>query len=198
MCSIWIEGGLAHPRYDDHKNSGVVTQHLTDIQPLQFDLFAQEGSKIPSCSFLKCNPKSDYLSFSSYLSLSLSSPPATKTIDRTDPKSLVFPDSHPHLTSPHSISPQGYGSAFGVKDTPCVYWRDYFDEFIIKLHTNSRKEYKAEEVSLELMGRITVLRKYIFGLIWRCYGPKRGILDYWGTIIFCLLSYYILSKDIGL
>ena len=40
-----------------------------------------------------------------------------------------------------------------------------------------------------------VARKYIFGIVWRRYGPKRDILDYWGTIIFCLLSYYILSKD---
>ena len=28
----------------------------------------------------------------------------------------------------------------------------------------------------------------IFGLIWRRYSPKRDILDYWGTIIFCLFS----------
>ena len=39
---------------------------------------------------------------------------------------------------------------------------------------------------------------YIFGLIWRRYGPKRDILDYWGTILYCLLSYYILLKDKGL
>ena len=43
-----------------------------------------------------------------------------------------------------------------------------------------------------------VARNYIFSLIWRCYGPKRDILDYWGTILYCLLSYYILSKDKGL
>ena len=41
-------------------------------------------------------------------------------------------------------------------------------------------------------------RNYIFSLIWRCYGPKRDILDYWGTILYCLLSYYILLKDKGL
>ena len=29
-----------------------------------------------------------------------------------------------------------------------------------------------------------VARNYIFSLIWRCYGPKQDILDYWGTIIF--------------
>ena len=43
-----------------------------------------------------------------------------------------------------------------------------------------------------------VTRNYIFGLILRRYGPKRDIMDYWGTIIFCLLSYYILSEDKGL
>ena len=43
-----------------------------------------------------------------------------------------------------------------------------------------------------------VARNYIFSLIWRCYGPKRYILDYWGTIRFCLLSYYILLKYKGL
>ena len=41
-------------------------------------------------------------------------------------------------------------------------------------------------------------RNYIFSLILRCYGPKRDILDNWGTIIFCLLSYYILLRDKGL
>ena len=35
-------------------------------------------------------------------------------------------------------------------------------------------------VSLQMRG--SVARNYIFGLIWRCYGPKRDILDYWGTI----------------
>ena len=43
-----------------------------------------------------------------------------------------------------------------------------------------------------------VARNYIFSLIWRCYGPKRYILDYWGTNIVCMLSYYILSKDKGI
>ena len=41
-------------------------------------------------------------------------------------------------------------------------------------------------------------RNYIFSIIWRCCGPKWDILDYWGTNIFCILSYYILSKDKGL
>ena len=40
-------------------------------------------------------------------------------------------------------------------------------------------------------------RNYIFGLICRRYVLKRDILDFWGTIIFCLLSYYISSKDKG-
>ena len=43
----------------------------------------------------------------------------------------------------------------------------------------------------------SVARNYIFSIIWRCYVPKRDILDYWGTIIYCLLSYYILLKDKG-
>ena len=47
-------------------------------------------------------------------------------------------------------------------------------------------------------GELPVARNYIFSLIWRCYGPKWDILDYWGTNIFCILSYYILSKDKGL
>ena len=42
---------------------------------------------------------------------------------------------------------------------------------------------------------VTEARNYIFGLIWRRYGPKWDILNFWGKIIFCLLSYYILSKD---
>ena len=36
-----------------------------------------------------------------------------------------------------------------------------------------------------------LVRNYIFGLIWRYYGPKRDILDYWGTISF--LYYPIIS-----
>ena len=48
------------------------------------------------------------------------------------------------------------------------------------------------------ISNIPVDRNYIFSLIWRCYGPKRDILDYWGTILYCFLSYYILSKDKGL
>ena len=41
-----------------------------------------------------------------------------------------------------------------------------------------------------------VARNYIFSLIWRRYGSKWDILDYWGTIIF--FSYYILLKYKGL
>ena len=51
---------------------------------------------------------------------------------------------------------------------------------------------------VRLQTRGSVARNYIFGLIWRCYGPKRDILDYWETNICCILSYYILSKDKGL
>ena len=51
-------------------------------------------------------------------------------------------------------------------------------------------------VSLQMRGRVAI--NYIFGLILKCYGPKRVILDYRGEIIFTLLSYYILSKDKGL
>ena len=35
----------------------------------------------------------------------------------------------------------------------------------------------------------------IFSLKWIYYGPKGDILDNWGTLIFCLLSYHILSKN---
>ena len=57
---------------------------------------------------------------------------------------------------------------------------------------------KDKEVAMWLVSLPTrggVGRKYIFGLFWRCYGTKRDILDYWGRIIFCLLSYDILLKD---
>ena len=37
-------------------------------------------------------------------------------------------------------------------------------------------------VSFQMRG--SVARNYIFSLIWRCYGPKQDILDYWGTNIF--------------
>ena len=39
-------------------------------------------------------------------------------------------------------------------------------------------------VSLKMRGSVEI--NYIFGLIWRRYGPKQDILDYWGTIIFFL------------
>ena len=51
-------------------------------------------------------------------------------------------------------------------------------------------------LSLQMRGGVAI--NDIFSLISRCYGPKRDILDYWGTNIFCLLSYYILLKDNGL
>ena len=47
-------------------------------------------------------------------------------------------------------------------------------------------------VSPHMRGSVAI--NYIFSIIWRCYGPKRDILDYRGTIIFCLLSYYILRR----
>ena len=60
------------------------------------------------------------------------------------------------------------------------------------------KDYEVAMWLVSLQMRGSVARKYIFGLIWRRYGPKRDILDYWGEIIVCLLSFYILSKDKGL
>ena len=48
-------------------------------------------------------------------------------------------------------------------------------------------------VSLQMRG--SVARNDIFSLKWRYYGPKRDILDYWVTLIFCLLSYYVLLMD---
>ena len=39
-------------------------------------------------------------------------------------------------------------------------------------------------VSLQMRG--SVVRNYIFIHIWRCYGPKRDILEYWGTIIYMI------------
>ena len=50
-------------------------------------------------------------------------------------------------------------------------------------------------VSLQMRG--SVAKNYIFALIWRRYGPKRDILDYWGTFINFLLTYSILSNDKG-
>ena len=43
-----------------------------------------------------------------------------------------------------------------------------------------------------LLMRGSVARNYIFSLIWRCYGPKRGILDYWGKsyiVYYPIISY---------
>ena len=36
--------------------------------------------------------------------------------------------------------------------------------------------------SLQMRGSVEINK--IFSLNWRCYGPKRDILDYWGTLIF--------------
>ena len=41
----------------------------------------------------------------------------------------------------------------------------------------------------------SVARNDNISLNWRCYGPKQDIFDYWGTLIFGVLSYYILSMD---
>ena len=38
----------------------------------------------------------------------------------------------------------------------------------------------------------------IISLKWKYYGPKGDMLDYLGTLIFYLLSYFIPSKDKGL
>ena len=46
--------------------------------------------------------------------------------------------------------------------------------------------------------RINVAINDVFSIDWICYGPKQDILDYWGTLIFRILSYYILSIDKGL
>ena len=43
-----------------------------------------------------------------------------------------------------------------------------------------------------------VTRNDIFSIKWRYYGTKQDILDYWETLIYFLLSYYILSMDKGL
>ena len=48
---------------------------------------------------------------------------------------------------------------------------------------------------VSLYMRVSVSRNYIFSLNWRCYGPKQDVLDYWGTLIFCILSYYVLLMD---
>ena len=51
-------------------------------------------------------------------------------------------------------------------------------------------------VSLNIRG--SVEKNDIFSLKWIYYGQKWGILDYRETLIFCLLSSYILSMDKGL
>ena len=45
--------------------------------------------------------------------------------------------------------------------------------------------FKYYEIAMRLVSpqmRESVARNYILSLIWRCYGPKRDILDYWGTL----------------
>ena len=46
--------------------------------------------------------------------------------------------------------------------------------------------------------RGSVARNEIFSLNLIHYGPKRDILEYWGTFISRILSYYIPSMDKGL
>ena len=46
-----------------------------------------------------------------------------------------------------------------------------------------------------IVAAVVVARNDVFRTKWRYYGPKRDILDYLETLIFCLLSYYILSMD---
>ena len=43
--------------------------------------------------------------------------------------------------------------------------------------------------------RGSVARNHIFSLKWIYYGPKMDILDYWGTLIYILIYFYILSMD---
>ena len=51
-------------------------------------------------------------------------------------------------------------------------------------------------VTFHMRGSVAI--NDISSLIWRYYGPKNDILDHWGTLIFCLLSCYVPSKDKGL
>ena len=57
----------------------------------------------------------------------------------------------------------------------------------------------AREINALIVGWWScIARNDIFSLKWRYYGLKRDIMDYSRTLIFCLLFYYILSKDKGL
>ena len=47
------------------------------------------------------------------------------------------------------------------------------------------------------MDNNSVAKNGIFSIEWIYYGPKGVILDYRGTLIFYLSSYYIISKDKG-
>ena len=48
-------------------------------------------------------------------------------------------------------------------------------------------------VSLQMIG--SVARNKICSTNWIYDGPNQDILDYWGTPIFSILSYYILSME---
>ena len=49
---------------------------------------------------------------------------------------------------------------------------------------------------IQVTGGGGVVINYIFSIIWRCYGPKRDILDYWGTILYFFnpIIYYEMIK----
>ena len=69
----------------------------------------------------------------------------------------------------------------------------YFHQRFTKWNICQDYEVSMRLVSLQMRGDLS--RNYIFSLIWIYHGPKRYILDYWETVRFCLLSYYILSMD---
>ena len=70
----------------------------------------------------------------------------------------------------------------------------------IYFYSRELKNPKRYTVTENELLSIIVERNDIFSLKWRYYGPKQDILEYWGTLIYFLLSYYILSmiKVIGL
>ena len=58
----------------------------------------------------------------------------------------------------------------------------YFHQRFTRSDICKDKEVSMQLVSLRIRGSVAI--NYIFGLIWRCYGPKQDILDYFGTNIF--------------
>ena len=69
----------------------------------------------------------------------------------------------------------------------------YFHQRFTRSNICKDLEVAMRLVSLQMRG--SVARNYTFNIIWRCYGPRQDILEYWGTIIYCLLSYHILFED---